>query len=108
MRNRNKRGWNLQAAQILREERDGEFIFKENMLSRVPKPVELSHEWFLNISSIRSQNVSLEYLMSKKKTLFEVPAGHKKFDEIRKSISGAPKLYILHEIKSACVFFSVS
>ena len=36
-------GWNTQVVQILREIRDGKFIFKHNILSRIPKPVELSH-----------------------------------------------------------------
>ena len=35
-------GWNKQIVQILREKRDGNFLFKVNFLSRLPKPVELS------------------------------------------------------------------
>ena len=40
-------GWHKLVAQILREERDDIFIFKVNMLRRLPKPVELSHKWVL-------------------------------------------------------------
>ena len=39
--------WNTQVVQILREEFDGKFLFKENMLSILPKSVEQSHEWVL-------------------------------------------------------------
>ena len=38
---------NTQVAQISREEHDGKFIFKGNMLSRLSKTVELSHKWVL-------------------------------------------------------------
>ena len=38
-------GWNTQIVHILREKRDGKFIFKDNLLSRLKKPLELSHKW---------------------------------------------------------------
>ena len=37
-------GWNTQIVQILRGKCDGDFIFKVNFLSRLPKSVELSHK----------------------------------------------------------------
>ena len=40
-------GCNTYIFQILREEHDGKFIFKGNMLSRLSKTVELSHKWVL-------------------------------------------------------------
>ena len=36
--------WNTQVVQIFCEERDGKFIFKVNMIFRLPKPGELSYE----------------------------------------------------------------
>ena len=42
-------GWNTQTVHILREECDGKFIFKVNIISRIPKLVEPSHEWALKI-----------------------------------------------------------
>ena len=39
---------------------------------------------------------------------FEVPPGHTTEDEIRKSVPGAPKLYVFQENKSACVLYSLS
>ena len=39
--------WNTQIIQIFSEKRDGTFILKVNLLSRLKKPVELSHEWVL-------------------------------------------------------------
>ena len=38
-------GWNTQIFQILREKCDGNFVFKGNLISRLPKPVELTHKW---------------------------------------------------------------
>ena len=42
-------GWNTQIAQILHEEPDGTFIFKVILISRLPKPVAISHEFVLEI-----------------------------------------------------------
>ena len=36
-----------QVVYIFHGERDNKFIFKVNLLSILPKPVELSHEWVL-------------------------------------------------------------
>ena len=38
----------------------------------------------------------------------EVPMGCTNKCEIRKSVPGDPKLYVLHEINSACVFIPLS
>ena len=38
-------GWNSHIVHILCEKCDGKFIFKEKILSRLPKTVEISHEW---------------------------------------------------------------
>ena len=38
-------GCNTQIFQILRDIRDGNFLFNGDFLSRLPKSVELSHEW---------------------------------------------------------------
>ena len=40
-------GCNKQVVQILHEEHNGKFIFKVNIIIRIPKPVELPHEWVL-------------------------------------------------------------
>ena len=37
-------GWNTHNFQMLREIHDGNILFKENLLSRIPKPFELTHE----------------------------------------------------------------
>ena len=42
-----KNGWNTQVVHILHEKRDSKFIFKGNMISRLSKPVEISHAWVL-------------------------------------------------------------
>ena len=62
-------GYNTQVVQILCGERVVKFIFKGKLLRRPPKPVEISHEWVLKISNIRSQNFTLDYLMIHKEDL---------------------------------------
>ena len=37
--------WKTQIVQILREKRDGDFIFKIKFLSGIKKPIGLSHKW---------------------------------------------------------------
>ena len=64
-----KNGWNTHIVQIFCEKCDGKFLFKVNMISRLPNPVELSHEWVLKNSSIRIHNFTLDCLMSQKKDL---------------------------------------
>ena len=63
--------WNKKVVNILGEERNGIFLSNVTMLSRLPKPVELSHKWVLKNSSIRSQNFTLYDLMSHKKFLLK-------------------------------------
>ena len=46
-------------AQILREKRDDKFSFKENLLSRLPNPVELSHKWVL--TNLKYQELEFYY-----------------------------------------------
>ena len=38
-------GWNTHMVHILCEIRDGKFLFKGKFLSRLPQPVEISHNW---------------------------------------------------------------
>ena len=41
-------GWKTHIVQIFHEKRNGNFLFKGNFLSRLPKFVGLSHEWINN------------------------------------------------------------
>ena len=38
-------GWNTQIVHILREIRDGKFLYKGNFLSIIPKAVEQTNKW---------------------------------------------------------------
>ena len=62
-------GCNTQVVHILSEEHVGDFIFKRNILRRLPEPVELSHEWVLKIFKYQELEFMLDYLMSKKKDI---------------------------------------
>ena len=42
-----KNALNTLIVHILCEKHDGEFLFKVNLISRLPNPVELSQEWVL-------------------------------------------------------------
>ena len=48
------------------------------MISRLPKTIELSQEWVLTTFRYQGLGFMLDYLMSQKKGLFEVPGSHKK------------------------------
>ena len=37
--------WNTQILQILREKRDWNFLLKGKFLSKLPKPVKVTHKW---------------------------------------------------------------
>ena len=47
--------WNTQIVQILSEKSDGNFLFKGNILVRLPKFVELTYKWIKKISSISNR-----------------------------------------------------
>ena len=61
--------WDTQVFQILNEERDGKFVFKVNMLSRLTKNVEISHEWVLEHFNYQEPYFYSIFLMGQKKDL---------------------------------------
>ena len=90
----NKNGWNTQVLHILHEELDGKFIFKGNMLSRITKPVEISHEWVLKIFKYQDPAFCAILFDEPLKGTFEVPSGLIKVDVIIKSVPVASNLYV--------------
>ena len=56
-------GCNTQVVHILREECDGAFIFKGDLLNRLPKSVEPSHDWALKSFKYQEPNFKLDYLI---------------------------------------------
>ena len=87
----------------MREEHDGKFIFKVNILSRLLKPVEISHEWMLTNLKYQEPESYAKLFDESERGSFEVPPGRTKKYEMRKSSPGAPKLYVYQERKIACV-----
>ena len=79
-------------------------FFKEIMLSRIPKPFELSHEWVLKNSRYQEPSLYTISFYKSEKGPFEVPIGRTKKDEIRKLVPGSTKLYVLQERNSPFVF----
>ena len=59
-------GWNMHIFQILREKRDGNFIFTGNLLREPPKPVKLSHEWIKKIFKVQEPEFNLDCLLIQK------------------------------------------
>ena len=72
------------------------------------KPVELSHEWGLKIFKYQKPEFYARLFDDTEEDPFEVPSDRTKVDVIRKPLPGAPKSYILWEIKSACMFYSLT
>ena len=95
-----KNGWNPQVVNTLREESDGKFIFKGNMISRVPKNVELSHKWILKNTKFQEQVFYAGLVDESEKRPFKFPPGRIKKDKIRKSVPGVnltlPANYPVH------------
>ena len=63
--------WNTQFIHILREECDVMFQFKVNILSILPKTVEISHEWVLKIFKYQEPEFYARLLMRLKKFLLK-------------------------------------
>ena len=83
------------------EEHYGKFIFKLNMLSIILNHSELSHE--LVLKKIRSIFYARLFDESEEGP-FEDSPDHTNVGVIRKSLPGAPKLYVFQDNKIACVF----
>ena len=77
------------------------------MLSRLPKPVELSHEWVLKNFRYQEPQFYARLFDNSEKLPFELPPGHTKNDYNRYA-PGAHKLYFLRGECCLCVFFSSS
>ena len=70
------------------------FYFRENIISRLPNPVELSHEWVLtNFNHQESAFYEILFYESKEGT-FEVQSGRPKSAVIIKPGPGAPKFFL--------------
>ena len=85
-------GWNTQVVQILCERRDGEFIFKGNILSMIPKPVELSHNWVLTDFKYQEPAFYARLFNKSEEGSFEVPTGRTKVGVIINPVPGTTKL----------------
>ena len=99
-------GLNTQVKYILSDESDGN-CFKENVLSGLTKPVELSHEWVLTHFNYQEQEFYARLLYESDTGTFEIPPYDMKVGVIRKSVYSTPKFYVLHEINRFCVFCSL-
>ena len=96
-------GWNTPVFQILRKKHDDEFIFKGNLLSRLPKSVELSHNWILINFKYQGPEFYARLFYELGKGPFEFIPVRTKVHEIRKLVHSAPKLYVFQENNSASV-----
>ena len=70
-------------------------FFKVNVLSRLPKPVELSHNCIKKIFKYQGPEFYSILFYESENTPFEVPPGLTKTCDKNKSIHDAPKLYVL-------------
>ena len=67
--------WKKQFFQILREIRNGNYLFTGNFLSRIPQPVELSHEWIKKNSKYQDQQFYSILFDDLENGSFEAPPG---------------------------------
>ena len=81
MVNCNKNGCNTQIFQILCEIHDVNFIFKGNILSRLPKPIELTHKWIKINFKYQEPEFYFRLFDESDNGPFEVPSGHIKTDD---------------------------
>ena len=81
--------------QIFYEEHDRKNHFYGNLLGRLSLPVELSHEWVLTNSKHQELSFYAILFDDSGNGPFKVPPSCKKVGIIRKSVPGAPKLYVL-------------
>ena len=85
--------WNTQFIHILREECDVMFQFKVNILSILPKTVEISHEWVLKIFKYQEPEFYARLFDESEEVPFEVPPRFMDVAVIRKPVLGATNLY---------------
>ena len=60
------------------EERGEVFIFKGNLISRTPKPIELSNKWSLTNFKYRELEIYARLFYESEIGIFEVPPGRTK------------------------------
>ena len=72
------------------------------MISILPKPVELSHEWIKTSFKYQEQYFYSRFFDESENRPFEVPRGPIKIHD-KKSVPNDPTFYVLEENKSACV-----
>ena len=94
--------------QILREEICGKFHCKANLLSSLPKIVELSHEWVLIHFKYQEPKFYSRLVHNSEEGSFEVSPGCMKVGVIIKPLTDFPKCRVIKERKSVCVFCSLS
>ena len=81
------------------------FYFYGKLLSRLPN-VELSHELALKNFKPKETAFYTRLFNKSDEGPFEVPPCRTKVSVMRKSVPGAPKLYVLHDGNSTGVFCS--
>ena len=79
----------------MREERDGKFNLSVNLISRIPNPVELLHNWLLTNFKYHEPWFYSRLFDESEEGNFKVTPGLKKVDVIRKPVPCDPKLYVL-------------
>ena len=72
---------------MLREKRYGKFLLKGNLLSRLLKPVELSHEWVSENFKYHEPEFYARFFDEAEEGLFECYTCHTMIDVIRKPVT---------------------
>ena len=86
---------NTQIVKIFHAECDGNFNFSVDMLSRLPNPVEISHEWLLTNFKHQEPEFYARLFDYSEEGTSEGPTDHSNFGTIGNPVPVAHKLYVL-------------
>ena len=77
------------------EKCDGNFVFKGNSCSRLPKTFEMSHEWIKKNFKYQETEFHSRFFDESENGLFEVPPRYTNTYDKNISLPDAPKWYVL-------------
>ena len=84
--------WNTHIVHIFREEPYVKLNFYGHILSRLTKPVDLSHERVLTYFKYQEPAFYGKIFDDSKEVPFKVPTGRTNFSVMRKPVLGSPRL----------------
>ena len=88
--------------------RDGNYPFKRNLLSRLPKPVKLTHRWIKKHFKFKEPDFYYQFFDESINTPFEVPPGRIYTNDMKNQYLIIQSCMFYRDNKIACVFCLLS